>query len=329
MGKTDLHIILLLRKYIHEKCSSEELRELLLWLRDSEHDEELSAEAFSLWNSMEKNEVLPARRRILEQKAENLLRRLEKEKNKTMTVFVKKMAAAAIITIVILLGLWSRYISSDLPVESYYTETTDFGERKEIILSDSTTVILNSKTKLKIPATFIGEVREVELDGEAFFEVAKDSNRPFIIHSGNAKVQVLGTSFDIKSYKEDQYFAVTVISGKVLVDVNKGDLSVKLVKNERLVQNKMSNTFSMCLQKSSEHIKWISGVLYFHKEPISEVIHTLARAYNKKIILDTTVQEHLITGTHENRSLYSVLSAICFASGLRFEEHQDIITIYE
>lgn len=78
------------------------------------------------------------------------------------------MAAAAIITIVILLGLWSRYISSDLPVESYYTETTDFGERKEIILSDSTTVILNSKTKLKIPATFIGEVREVELDGEAF-----------------------------------------------------------------------------------------------------------------------------------------------------------------
>lgn len=113
------------------------------------------------------------------------------------------------------------------------------------------------------------------------------------------------------------------------MDVNKGDLSVKLVKNERLVQNKMSNTFSMCLQESSEHIKWISGVLYFHKEPISEVIHTLARAYNKKIILDTTVQEHLITGTHENRSLYSVLSAICFASGLRFEEHQDIITIYE
>lgn len=329
MEKVDLHTIYLLRKYIHEKCSPEELRELLLWLRDSDYDEELSVEAISLWNAMEENEVSSMRRRVLEQRARNLLRQLEENKKKAMIGLRIKIAAAAIIVIMISVGLWNKYASDKLPVMSYYVEATEFGERKEVILSDSTRVILNSKTKLKIPTTFKGKVREVKLDGEAYFKVAKNPDKPFIIYSGNAKVQVLGTSFDVKSYKEDQYFAVTVLSGKVLVDINKGDLSVKLVKNERLVKDKKSNDFNMSSQKSTDHVKWISGLLYFNKEPISEVIHMLTRTYNRKIILDAGVQEHLITGTHENHSLHSVLSAICFASGLKFKEVQGVIIIYK
>ncbi len=87
-------------------------------------------------------------------------------------------------------------------------------KKKNLLLADGTKVILNSDTKLIIPSNFNKEERIIEMEGEGFFDVTPNPDKPFIIRSGEARVKVLGTSFDFKSYKEDEFIKLTVSTGK-------------------------------------------------------------------------------------------------------------------
>ncbi|MCD8270899.1 MAG: FecR family protein [Parabacteroides sp.] len=136
------------------------------------------------------------------------------------------------------------------------------GEKKTIQLTDGTKVVLNSDTRLHIPSNFNKEERVIEMEGEGFFDVTPNPDKPFIIKSGETQVRVLGTSFDFKSYKEDEFIKLTVSTGKVRINVADQDLQLSVSPNEHLSINKVDGNVRKETIRENNYIKWMQGSLY-------------------------------------------------------------------
>ena len=210
-----------------------------------------------------------------------------------------------------------------------YTEIiTHKGEQKVYHLSDGSKVTLNSDSKLLIPDDFNEKNRNILMKGEGFFEVTKNPKKPFVIKTNDTQVEVLGTSFNVKAYEEDDLLSITVSTGKVLVKVASQDLQLSLTPNQHLTVDNKRRTINKETFIENDYIKWMNGILYFHKTPIKEVIKTIERTYNTKIILNCKNCNQIITGTHDNKSLKAVIDAVCFTTGLRSQQKGDKIIIY-
>ncbi len=202
------------------------------------------------------------------------------------------------------------------------TIATADNQRENITLPDGSLVNLNSNSMLEYSESFSKENREVKLNGEAFFSVAKDARHPFVITTGNAKITVLGTRFDVCTRGERT--KVFVKEGKVKLSNDKRNFeSVKLtsgqmgmiVKNEAPVAENAGFNFMP---------GWINGTLEFDRTKLSAVLSELERFYNIKII---TGKEDLtgitLTGTFKSTNADSVVAMICLAEGLKFEKQND------
>ena len=150
-----------------------------------------------------------------------------------------------------------------------------------LLLSDSTRVWLNSETILRYPVQFFGDERKVELIGEAFFEVKENKEKPFIVVSNEQIVEVLGTSFNISSYKEDSIIYTTLVNGKVEVYLKdnpeiKQSLSPNyqstLLKKEGLISQRKVDTY--------QYIAWKEGRFVFEYQTLGEIAKVLERWYN-------------------------------------------------
>ena len=170
---------------------------------------------------------------------------------------------------------------------------------------------------MRYPTEFTSDIRLVEMEGEAFFNVMRDEGKPFIVRTRQADVKVLGTSFNVKAYQEDELMAVSVRTGKVEVDMPES----------------VNNTNGEILKKNEDAQKvtaWLQGGLYFNRTPISSVIHDLERMYNQEIVLDPNVVfDDYIYGEHDNKSLEAVLNAIQYSTGIRYRKEESRIVLYK
>lgn len=164
-------------------------------------------------------------------------------------------------------------------------------QAKHYTLSDGSTVWLNTGTKLSLPKEFPAEKREVQLSGEAFFEVAKDSQRPFIIHTGHVVIRVLGTSFNIKAFAGEDV-EVVVVTGKVVVETKEPREDkqnpildrVELRPQEKAIISKKSQKIEReVVQTGSLPGAWKEEQLLFEDVQMAEVIKTLSRKHKIQI----------------------------------------------
>ena len=202
------------------------------------------------------------------------------------------------------------------------------GEKKEIKLSDESDIYINSASTLTYPETFGKKQRLVELTGEAFFKITPDKEKPFIINTGRISIKVLGTSFNVRSYDEDDWIGVTVFTGIVLVSIFDENSSIQLTPSEELWINKKKQYFQKRKKDVLQASSWRDGYLYFDKAPIKDVINTLNRKYAVNIVLERPGEEYTITGEHDNKSLQSVLESICFITKLKQKQNGNNITLY-
>ena len=162
------------------------------------------------------------------------------------------------------------------------TITTPRGAMYEIVLSDGTKVKLNTDSKLVFPVQFSGDERVVELNGEAYFDVAHDESHPFIVKSQQITTTVLGTKFDIKSY-EDVSATVTLIEGAVKVENNsKPEDNVTLSPNQNVILTK-NGQLSINYVEASHSIKWTEDLFYFNQTPMMMAMKDMGRWYNVNI----------------------------------------------
>ncbi|MDE7074389.1 MAG: DUF4974 domain-containing protein [Odoribacter sp.] len=174
------------------------------------------------------------------------------------------------------------------------------GEYK-LVLPDSTQIWLNSATRLRFPTSFPGKERMVYLEGEAYFEVAPDKDRPFIVSVGELNVQVLGTKFNIKAYSEDAVIYTTLAEGAVKAIDTQKDVAMLLAPDQQCIFDKHTGKMDKKDVDAQAFIGWTTGKFIFKKETIEEILKQLGRWYGTTVTYQTPeLKNYRFTG-HVNR----------------------------
>lgn len=232
---------------------------------------------------------------------------------------------ASVIIIALLAGggwyLTDRELSSG-PLAVYEAQHSIM---EEYILPDGSKVLLNSGSIIEIASDFNDSDRNVYLDGEAFFEIERDTVRPFIVNTeSNLQVKVLGTSFNVKSYKSDQTIETTLVSGKVELLQNTKNLpGIALSPNQKATFDKVEDRINIEEVTTAEIISWKEGVLIFDNEPIQNVLNSLERWYDVEIkIKDSVISTYTFSGKVKRKtSIEEVLELIEASSPIEY--HSD------
>lgn len=220
---------------------------------------------------------------------------------------------------------------------SMVTVETPAGVKQTKVLPDGSTVILNARSVLTFPAEFSEDKREIGLTGEAFFDVAKDSLRPFTVYTGDVSTTALGTSFNINYRPERDVARVSLATGVVqIVMKNKnGDVkATKLQPGEQLDYDPQVNAFHTSTFDTLETLAWKEGLLYFKKADIEQIVQKLEDWYGVEIALTGNTgkvksQDWTYTGTFKNQSLENVLIGIGYVKDFSYEiDKKDVKLIF-
>ncbi len=193
-------------------------------------------------------------------------------------------------------GVWvgKNYFSTRQAPQLSQTQTAN-GQQLTITLTDGTTVRLNAGSTLTYPEAFPADRREVQLTGEAYFEVAPNAMAPFLIHTSDVDVEVIGTKFTVKDYPDSKLVKVAVVEGKVAVqttpeeNVPDGE-KVLLTKDEMVTVEKSNRTLSVTGYDKNDALGWQKGVLYIEKADFYQIINQLERWYGVEISVDDNVE---------------------------------------
>ena len=211
-------------------------------------------------------------------------------------------------------------ITGGAPAEGPVTATTPRGGTYEVILSDGTHVWLNADTKLTFPSKFSGSNRMVILTGEAYFEVAKNKAKPFIVNCGEQRIEVLGTHFNIMAYKDETASLITLVEGSV--KVNSGTAKA-ILKPGQQAEISRKNTSSIVLNKeinTEQVMAWKNGYFMFENEPVESIMRKISRWYNVDIVYQDNLQDKALFGTMSRfTNVSEVLKRLELTGLLRFK----------
>lgn len=171
------------------------------------------------------------------------------------------------------------------------------GGEYRIELEDGTKVWINSASCLRYPVVFSGDTREVYLEGEAYFEVRRDSSRPFIVHAGDQRVTVLGTSFGMTCYANEVNDYTTLVSGKVKVELQQGKQAFVLKPGTQVEYNKESGMVRERRVDVAEFVAWKEGKYVFKQKRLEDILSTLSRWYDFEVFYQNSeMKEVLFSG---------------------------------
>ncbi|MHA7112385.1 FecR family protein [Sunxiuqinia elliptica] len=177
-----------------------------------------------------------------------------------------------------------------------------YGKKSMIMLSDGTKVWLNAGSQLVYPSVFLRNKREVVLVGEAYFDVAKNQDKPFFVRTAELNVRVLGTKFDVSAYPEDDFVSTTLEEGSVGLEIKgKGllaeDKQILLTPNQKISLNKATRETTVRVVDVSMYTSWKEGILKSESEDLIRLIKKIERYYNIEISLkDPLVAGYKISG---------------------------------
>jgi len=244
----------------------------------------------------------------------------QKKQRKDHRFLLLKYAASVILFASAGLGWYSYQKQKTEAVIEWVSKTTGAGEKVKMILPDSSIVYLGSKSKLSWPARFIkGSLRNVRLEGEAFFEVKHDVSSPFIVYAAHLKTQVLGTSFNIYAYPDDQAFSVTVRTGKVAVaeHINGKTKALSiLTPGMSLTYQEKSSRYAINTERVEDVKSWTENRFVFHKENLGMMLERLERYYNVHFELkNPDLAGCHFNATFNNKSIKQVMEQLRVMSG--------------
>jgi ferric-dicitrate binding protein FerR (iron transport regulator) len=206
---------------------------------------------------------------------------------------------------------------------------TNMAETNAIVLPDGSRVTINAGSKLTYKKNFGKELRIVTLEGEAFFEVMKNPQVPFIIKLDGAEVKVLGTSFNIKAYKEMDKIEVTVAEGKVTLYEKGQELKkVMVITGEKAIYNKQLKVVQKQLNDDRNFIAWKTRSIIFENDSLSIIAKTLSNVYHKNIIVQNPkLNRCTVTTRFDNKDLQTVLNVLKSTLDIIIEEKDGTIYI--
>lgn len=229
---------------------------------------------------------------------------------------------AAILLIPLLIASSVMFIS----IYNFRTDPAQFvekelftkpGTREKIQLDDGTTVWLNDGTTFRYPEKFDTKERRVFVEGEAYFEVAPNPEKPFIVENPMVNTIVTGTSFNIRGYSSDQYFEATLSSGKVRL--MKGERQISMIPGQQVQYNSKDDKFFSRKVDPAIYSSWIEGRLILKDEPFPVAMLKLSRWYNANIVIqDEELKDFKLTATFENEKVEQTMEHIAYALPVKY-----------
>lgn len=229
------------------------------------------------------------------------------------------------------LGLFWFWPATHTPTEpvAFRQVVTPAGQKARVNLPDGTTVWLNAQSRLRYASTFgHTALRLVELEGEAYFDVAHDKQHPFIVRSGTIATRVLGTRFNVRAYADDPDVEVAVVSGKVRVSDAQRD-SVNLLPNQISHYDRHTHTLDQqTITDAADYRAWTADRLILNNVTIAEAVRLLNRRFAVQIQVPQEKLRHCqITTRFEKPSLPDVLTVLCSYLNATYQQRGSRITI--
>lgn len=202
-----------------------------------------------------------------------------------------------------------------------------------ISLPDGTSVRMGPNSQLTYPSRFTGKTREVELKGQAFFDVAKDAERPFTVHTENMGVTALGTAFEVFDHHSEKNIETILLNGRVKVDLEGPDVKNKqeviLSPNEMLVYDKQNRSMNVKRVNAETYSGWRNGILSFENEPLSMILTRLEPWFGRKVVCpDEIAEKYRFTFKVRDESLERILFMLSTTSPIRYREKDNEYELY-
>lgn len=272
-------------------CSREELAHFKRWLSDPSAQHEVDSWLAEHWARSEEVDSHLLLEKLIHQ-IESLHEKDHPKSLFSVVGFVRiyqKVAAFMLIPLIIAgILYWLNPLLSD---SGQYTETfAPRGQKSQIILSDGTKVWLNSETKIRYPGSFGKGQRDVYLTGEAFFEVSRNKLRPFVVHTPDLKIKVLGTKFNIKAYPDEKEIATSLFEGKVSLvwhdAASSGPVEKEMEPRQSFVFDKATHQLAAGRFSHEEIDGWKKNQLIFKDDTFSKLVRKVERWYDVEIVYD-------------------------------------------
>lgn len=331
-------------KYLQNRCSSKELERVIEWFNNEAGMISGRAFLYKFWEEMRDEEE------DLDEGSSKLLHRIhydinrkESEKlvsesndnpvryKKRRRIFQSLIRIAAVLFIPLFIAtlyISKNQISFEIPEakekESVYTNVySPVGSISQVDLPDGTKVWLNHNTTLIYPQTFSNNSRNVNLTGEAYFEVKHDPDNPFIVETGELDIVATGTEFNVMAFPEADRVEITLASGKVLLKKNRSGGSSKtvleMIPNEHAVYDSKTNKLVYGYENIDKYILWKEGRIVFQNDPLDRVAESLSRFYNVEIVVeDSILSDYTYTATFVDETLPQVMELLELATPIEY-----------
>jgi ferric-dicitrate binding protein FerR (iron transport regulator) len=301
--KDQINKDLLVKRYIENKATEEELAVFFHLLEKGELDEQLSEQV------------------LLKERVANHPKQVS-VKTGTRTMYGRISVAASLILIVALGYLFRTELTDLVSPTETLTQHTSPGERKHILLIDGTEVWLSPESTLSYPDKFRGDNRMVTLSGEAFFDVKSDTEHPFIILSDNVVTKVLGTAFNITAFQDEENITVTLLEGSVALEVGDSGKTIPLTPNQKGVYSKTEQTLQTLPDpEAQKFLDRRNGIFHYEGALLSEISHDLIRQYGVQIFIDKQVADVRFRGRLDsNQEIETFLDKLAMVTSTKWEQ---------
>ena len=302
-----------------------ELAELLDWIEASDENQKRYNELKKLW-------VLTGLSKVNEENPQKFFAQSKRSKTVIFNFSQPWLKYAAIFLLAFITGAVSisffKQNNSNLYTDVYNEIHVPNGEKSQITLYDGTQVWLNSGTTLRYPVVFNGGERNVYIDGEAFFDVAKDKKNPFFVNASDMKVKVLGTRFNVYAYHEEQILHTTLEEGLVDISISGSNKIISLNPGDQIAFAKDSRTYELQQVDTDLYTSWKENMLRFENSELGEILKKMERWYDVKMKIDQRMDtSERYTFTIHTESLREMLEALSITSNINYEIENEIVRI--
>lgn len=316
-----------LLRYFSGELGEDEAMRIKRWIETSEENRTLAKEIHYIhFASMTLRNL---RKPVPADALRDVKKRIGKRSGRSFLIGFQRIAAILVLPLFLLSAYFVAREFREIPVEFQEVHMSP-GMIGSVVLPDGSKVWLNSDSRLRYPDHFTKDIREVELNGEAYFSVMKDPGKSFIVHASKdrLKVEVLGTEFNMDAYSSNNLITTTLVSGSVQLfyeGVDHGEHSLLMKPDDKVEYNKENGGINKRRSDVDRDISWREGTIILKNTPLKEVLWTLSKRFNVEFeVRSKKVESSSFTGIFKHQQLERILEHFKIASGINYSVRQEI-----
>ena len=314
-------------KYLNDQASASEQKKLLDWLRDASNRNEFDQLKLSWKKDFDLQEISENERMVWDQIQTKIIRKNNQGLQKSRRLQSIFKYAAVLFFLLSIGSLTFMFLNKSQTPELTTTVMADFGQVSKVVLPDSSTVWLNSGSSITYSNVFGTKTRNIELSGEAFFDVTKNPKIPLIVGCNDFRIKVLGTKFNVDAFPEAKHINIVLEEGSVeLNNAEVPSFHYKLVPGEMAEFDKEKNKLFVHNVNTSKYTSWKHGMLNIYNQPLDEVLQRLKTRYNQEFAFDEELARYRYTFTISKEPLDEIIEMMEKITPVKAVQDGNVIT---